>query len=73
MARWIKITEDSGATLVLDLEKVVAIAHEPNQNTIKDKYVVYLPSGQIILTRLEYPEGYQIIADYMKVLEALSD
>jgi hypothetical protein len=73
MARWIKITEDSGTTIVLDLEKIVAITYEPNHNTKKDKYIVYLPSGQIVLTRLENPEGYQIIADYMKVLEALSD
>jgi hypothetical protein len=73
MARWIKITEDSGTTLVLDLEKIVAISHEPNQNTKKDKYTVYLPSGQLILTRLENPEGYQFLADYMKILEALSE
>lgn len=73
MARWIKITEDSGTTIVLDLEKIVAVTYEPNQNTKKDKYIVYLPSGQIALTRLENPEGYQIVADYMKVLEALSD
>jgi|GEM_PF-2828216 len=73
MARWIKITEDSGTTLVLDLEKIVAIIHEPNHNTKKDKYIVYLPSGQLIFTRLESPEGYQTFADYMKVLEALSE
>lgn len=73
MARWIKITEDSGSTLVIDLEKVVAITHDPNQNTKKDKYVVYLPSGQLTFTRLENPEGYQVIAGYMKVLEALSE
>ena len=73
MARWIKITEDSGTTTVLDLEKIVAIIHEPNQNTKKDKYLVYIPSGQLIFTRLENPEGYQIIADYMKILEALSE
>jgi DNA-binding MarR family transcriptional regulator len=73
MARWIKITEDSGTTLVLDLEKIVAISHEPNLNNKKDKYIVYLPSGQLVLTRLENPEGYQFLADYMKVLEALSD
>ena len=73
MARWIKITEDSGTTLVLDLEKIVAIAHEPNQNTKKDKYLVYLPSGKVEFTRLENPEGYQVISEYMKVLEALSE
>lgn len=73
MARWIKITEDSGTTLVLDLEKIVAISHEPNQNTKKDKYIIYLPSGQLVLTRLENPEGYQVIADHMKILEALSE
>lgn len=73
MARWIKITEDSGTTLVLDLEKIVAISHEPNQNTKKDKYIIYLPSGQLVLTRLENPEGYRVIADHMKILEALSE
>ena len=73
MARWIKITEDSGTTLVLDLEKIAAIVHEPNQNTKKDKYIVYLPSGLLVLSRLENPEGYQTIAEYMKVLEALSE
>ena len=73
MARWIKITEDSGTTTVIDLEKIVAITHEPHQNYKKDKYVVYLPSGQLELTRLENPEGYQVIAGYMKVLEALSE
>ena len=73
MARWIKITEDSGTTMVIDLEKIVAIVHEPNQNNKRDKYVVYLPSGQIELTRLENPEGHHVIAEYMKVLEALSE
>jgi len=73
MARWIKITEDSGTTLVLDLEKIVAIIHEPNQNAKKDKYLVYLPSGQLEFTRLENPEGYQTIAEHMKILEALSE
>ena len=73
MARWIKITEDSGTTLVLDFEKIVAIIHEPSHNTKKDKYLVYLPSGQLVFTRLENPEGYQMVAGYMKVLEALSE
>jgi len=73
MARWIKITEDSGTTLVIDLEKIVAIAYEPNPINKKDKYIVYLPSGQLELTRLESPEGHQIISQYMKVLEALSE
>lgn len=73
MARWIKITEDSGSTLVIDLEKIVAIAHDPNQNTKKDKYTVYLQSSRLEFTRLENPEGYQVIAGYMKVLEALSE
>ena len=73
MARWIKITEDSGTTMVLDLEQIVAIAHEPNQNNKRDKYIVYLPSGQLEFTRLEHPEGHQVIASYMKILEALSE
>ena len=73
MARWIKITEDSGNTMVIDLEKVVAIVHEPHKNYKQDKYIVYLPSGQLIFTRLESPEGHQVIAGYMKVLEALSE
>lgn len=73
MARWIKITEDSGSTLVIDLEKIVAIAHDPNPNTKKDKYTVYLQSSRLEFTRRENPEGYQVIAGYMKVLEALSE
>ena len=73
MARWIKVTEDSGTTLVIDLETIVAIVHEPNQNNKRDRYIVYLPSGQLELTRLENPEGHQMIADYMKILEALSE
>ena len=73
MARWIKITEDSGTTLVIDLEQIIAISHEPSQNNKRDKYIVYLPSGQLEFTRLEQPEGHQVIAQYMKVLEALSE
>ncbi len=73
MARWIKITEDSGTTIVLDLEQIVAILHDSNQNNKKDKYIVYLPSGQLEFTRLENPEGHQVISEYMKILEALSD
>lgn len=73
MARWIKITEDSGTTIVIDLEQIVAIIHEPHQQNKKDKYIVYLPSSQLEFTRMENPEGHQVIADYMNVLEALSE
>ena len=73
MARWIKITEDSGKTMVLDLEQIIAIVHEPHQNNKKDKYIVYLPSGQLELSRLENLEAYQVIAEYMKILEAFSE
>jgi hypothetical protein len=73
MARWIKITEDSGTTMVLDLEQIIAIVHEPHQNNKKDRYIVYVPSGQLEFSRLENPEGHQVIAEYMKILEALSE
>lgn len=73
MARWIKITEDSGATLVIDLDKVVAILHDPNQDIKRDKYIVYLPGGQLEFTRRDNPEGYQVMAQHMKILEALSE
>lgn len=73
MARWIKITEDSGITIVIDLEQIIAIVHDPHQNHKLDKYTVYLPSGQLELTRLGNPEGHQVIGQYMKVLEALAE
>lgn len=71
MARWIKITEDNGITTVIDVHQIAAIVHEPNQDNKKDKYIVYMPSGMLVFSLRECPEGHRVIAQYMKILEAL--
>lgn len=73
MARWLKITEDNGITTVIDLHQIAAIVHEPSQDNKKDKYIVYVPSGQIVFSLRESPEGHRMMAQYMKILEALVD